>query len=247
MINKILRRLKLKEPETYKNYKNDLEVYFKTLDITYNEAESNLKNKLGDDILFFKNTKGQQLEALIFSAISLSNYQFDNILEIGTGSGANTSILAKLFPDAKVYTYDLPRDDIDYESMAWRKKDANFNKRINEKNINFFTENSFFMAKNNMPKFDLIYVDGGHSYPAIAWDGMYAYNHSNKNAFIVFHDYNRPNNDPRIKNSTNDIKDFIDNYFIHIIPEKVHFLPWAGYDPHARICLVQKEETKNEI
>ncbi len=57
MINKILRRLKLKEPETYKNYKNDLEVYFKTLDITYNEAESNLKNKLGDDILFFKNTR----------------------------------------------------------------------------------------------------------------------------------------------------------------------------------------------
>lgn len=243
----ILRRLGLKKAPAYENYQEDLSQYFQTLKVTYEEAEKNLKEKVGEDILYFTSTKGQQLEALIFSAISLTNTKVENILEIGTGSGANTFILAKLFNDSKIFTFDLPKDDIDYENMAWRKGSKEFEGNIKEENITFYQKNSFFMLEKEMPKFDLIYVDGGHSYPAIAWDGMYSYHRSNDGAFIVFHDYNRPNNDPRIKNSTNDVKDFIDNYFVHMIPEEVHYLPWAGYDPNARICVVQKGKTKNEI
>ena len=85
---------------------------------------------------------------------------------------------------------------------------------------------------------DLIFVDGGHSYPVVARDTMYAYNRTNSGGFIVFHDYNRPSNDPR--RSTNDVKDLIDNYLSQIVEEEIYYLPWAGYDSQAKTCVLRK-------
>lgn len=221
------------------DYRSMLICYFDKLDVTYEEAESKLHKATSGKCLYFESKTGQQLEALYFAAISLIKKDVYNILEIGTGSGANTVILAALFPNAKIYTYDLPKQDRDYGNLAWRGNDRGFSERILQDNIVFHEKNSFFMLSDNLPDFDLVYVDGGHSYPAVAWDTMYAYNKTLSGGFIVFHDYNRPNNDP--SRDANHVKDLIDNYISTMIDEQIVYLPWSGYDREAKTCLIQKK------
>lgn len=220
------------------NVRAELERYFKKLGIGYEEAESALRSATGGNCLYFKSDKGQQLEALIFSAISLTMPNTKNVLEIGTGSGTTTVILSGIFPDARIYTFDLPDDDRDYSSLSYRKEDTEFDNRVNRPNVQFYARNSFYLLSHELPMFDVVFIDGGHSYPAVAWDAMYAYNRTKSQGFIVFHDYNRPNNDPR--RNSNDVKDLIDNYLREIIEEEIECLPWAAYDPGARTCIIRK-------
>lgn len=226
------------KPEIW-DYKIPLSSYFDKVGLTYLEAEEKLRKVTSGKCLYFESETGQQLEALIFSSISLIKSSVDNILEIGTGSGANTMILAALFPHAKIHTYDLPKKDRDYGNLAWRAEDSGFSERILQDSIIFHEKNSFFMLSDELPDFDLVYVDGGHSYPAVAWDTMYAYNKTLPGGFIVFHDYNRPNNDPT--RDANHVKDLIDNYISTMIDEQIVYLPWAGYDNEARTCLIHKK------
>tara|TARA_B100000315_G_scaffold259513_1_gene315869 strand:+ start:2574 stop:3404 length:831 start_codon:yes stop_codon:yes gene_type:complete len=220
------------------NYINELDNYFSSIGTNFDLAKDNLMKSAGPDILFFQSNKGQQIEALLFSAISIIKNDVYNILEIGTGSGANTYILSCLFPNSTVYSYDLPETDINYESLAWRKHDDEFYKRVNRKNIVFVEKNSFFTLSDSLPQFDLIYVDGGHDYPVVAWDAMFSYNQTRSDGFIIFDDYNRGNS---ISDSGyNDVNHLIE-FLSKIIKEDVIYLPWAGYDNKARRCLIRKE------
>lgn len=237
-ITNIVRRL-LHNEKGFVGYQDKIAEYFSGFSLSIDKVENKLRNVTSGDCLYFKSNSGQQLEALYFSAISIINKNVKNILEIGTGGGANTVILASLFPDAKIHTYDLPSNDRDYSSLAWRKEDVKFYERINKDNIIFHEKNSFFMMQDSLPDFDLVYVDGGHSYPAVAWDTMFAYNKMRSGAFIVFHDYDRPTNDP--SRDSNHVKDLIDNYFSKTVEEKIFYLPWAGYDSKARTCILHKK------
>ena len=116
------------------------------------------------------------------------------VLEIGTGPGRSTNVLAQLFPDANVYTVDVPITD-PYYKKSWQGRDAGqFEKEI-VKNTNFgnvtrLKANSFFLPSLDMPKkFELIFVDGSHIYPAVAWDIMYAYGAISPGGFLFMHDY----------------------------------------------------------
>jgi len=223
------------------DYRAELEKFFLNLGIQYENAEKHLREATGGECLYFKSDSGQQLEALIFSALSLHKRDVRSILEIGTGNGGNTVILASLFPDARLHTFDLPKNDRDYNTLAWRRggEENSFAEKIAHERIIFHEKNSFYLLSENLSTFDLAYVDGGHSYPALAWDAMYAYNMVNPGGFIVFHDYNRSNNDPA--RDANHVKDFIDNYLRNIVKEEIHYLPWAGYDTQAKTCLIIKQ------
>lgn len=239
-IGQIKQLLGMKTTNTY-NYRKDLGTFFSFLGLSLETAEQRLREVTKEDCLYFASDTGQQLEAVIFSAVSLYKKDVHNILEIGTGNGDNTVILASLFPDAFIHTFDLPKEDKDYKTLAWRinGEGDKFKKKILHERIVFHEKNSFYMLSGNLGKFDLAYVDGGHSYPSLAWDAMYAYNMTNSGGVIVFHDYNRPNNDPT--RDSNHVKDLIDNYLKNILPEKIYYLPWAGYDPDARTCLLIKQ------
>ena len=52
------------------DYKSVLSNYFSIMGISYDEVERHLKDSVSEKILYFTSTEGQQLEALIFSAIS---------------------------------------------------------------------------------------------------------------------------------------------------------------------------------
>ena len=210
---------------------SELEYFLKYLTVNFQKAKDKLsKTGLAQKYFDTKSTKGQGMEWLYLAAISLSFPKISKILEIGTGKGLTIEFLSSIFPNAELITYDLPPTNKEYVKLAIRKKSIDFfNEKINKSNIKFIEKNSFFMDK--LKTFDLIYLDGGHCYPAVAWDLMYSYHALNPGGFLLIHDYGR----------SGDVKKCID-YVNEIIPEKIRFLPFAHYTKSGeKTCWMQKE------
>ena len=171
----------------------ELNYFFSKFDVTLEEARKKLKGIALDDWAY--DLKGT-LQHLYFAMVSVALKDVKNVLELGTGLGETTAILSGLFPMAKIYTLDVPRGDGEFRKRAWRnlpqKKDgkARFRENIGKENIVYINRNSFFLSSMHLPeKFEAIFVDGGHIYPAVAWDIMYAYHHLQKGGFMFMHDY----------------------------------------------------------
>jgi predicted O-methyltransferase YrrM len=120
---------------------------------------------------------------LLFACLA-GNRKVDRILEIGTFDGETAALLARLFPDAEIVTVDLPSTDpilaesYDYARGGAEKLNA-FEQRLANNtraaNIKLVRVNSFFLPAAVDGLFDLIWVDGGHLYPEVAWDLCNAY------------------------------------------------------------------------
>ncbi|HTB80540.1 MAG TPA: class I SAM-dependent methyltransferase [Opitutaceae bacterium] len=99
------------------------------------------------------------------------------ILEIGAYDGQTTALLARLFPDSEIVTLDLPANDPILQKTYARSNPvalAQYERRLEENtkagNIKLKRINSFFLPAVVTEKFDLIWIDGGHLYPEVAWD-----------------------------------------------------------------------------
>lgn len=128
-----------------------------------------------------------------FAMASLILDDVHSVFEIGTGSGASTNTLAKLFSDSIIYTIDVGPDDPNWKG-TWKSKHSDkvvfYNKNLDHKNIKIIECNSFFLPALELPeRFDLIYVDGDHQYPVVASDISFAYSHLRKGGFLFMHDY----------------------------------------------------------
>lgn len=155
---------------------------------------------------------------LYFTLASLQHPNIKHVLEIGAGSGRATVLLARLFPEANIWTFDIPEDDPNFKRIGKKEGDREKIRMKLQviKNITYFEKNSFYLSSMNfLPDyFDLIFIDGGHEYPAIAWDLSYSYGHLAVDGFLFIHDYgSRPN-----------VKEAVD-YMAKRIPEKIHYLP----------------------
>jgi predicted O-methyltransferase YrrM len=124
----------------------------------------------------YSESQGTWSEHLIlFAAISESNYQINEILEIGTFNGETARILSALFPSSKIETFDLPYSEILQQKMYKYETDDNkllLKRNTNLqplKNVNFMELNSLLLL-NSDKKYDLIWIDGDHSYPIVAID-----------------------------------------------------------------------------
>ena len=103
------------------------------------------------------------------------------ILEIGTSAGEFTAFLAWLFPAAEIVTLDLPSDhplvsqfigaiDSERRRDLQRSRERYLYPLVEAGNVRFLESNSFFLLDHVEGKFDLIWVDGGHLLPDVAWD-----------------------------------------------------------------------------
>jgi len=165
---------------------------------------------------------------IYFAIASLVMSNMKNILELGTGLGESTNVLSKIFPNASIYTIDLPKSDSKHKKWKYFKKRGieRFNTNINEPNIKFIESNSFFLYSMELPRFfELIFVDGGHCYPVVAWDIMFAYGHLAKGGFMFMHDYT--------SGKTNNVKDVV-NYLDDLIDEDIYLLPIDPMRPTKR-------------
>lgn len=160
----------------------DLINTYKKCNLKYNRNE-NIKylNKVLESLGFKKYSEMDGLYSehlIIFTAIAKSDYKIKNILEIGTHNGGTSSILSKLFPKANIITIDLEDNNPIFKNTY--KRDTNLklfienrNKLISQQeNINFLQMNSLKLsiANKNIPKQDLIWVDGAHGYPIVSAD-----------------------------------------------------------------------------
>ena len=132
----------------------ELDLLFSNFGVTFKAVEDRLKS-LNISI---------GLLSLCLSLVSLVINEAKNILELGTGLGDQTNVLSGLFPKAQIYTLDLPREDPEFNELAWRrlpqKKDgpAKFKRNINRENITYIESNSFFLPSLGLPKkFELIF------------------------------------------------------------------------------------------
>lgn len=195
------------------------------------------RNKLKPIAEYAYNLKGS-LHHLYFAMASLTTKNVENVLELGTGLGETTAVLSGLFPSATIYTLDLPEKDESYSNIAWRNRKKHrmgqFREATNKENVVFIPKNSFSLSSLGLPKeFEMIWVDGGHAFPIVAWDIMYSYNHLKKSGFMFMHDYSiEPFPHLRIKETL--------DYISSRIKEKIWILPSVGND-NAKTACIRKE------
>lgn len=109
------------------------------------------------------------------------------ILEIGTADASFTAFLARAFPDSLVETVDLPVGDqrfwnaTDDEAGTDKPPDSELKNELPElkirnanlqssPNIVFREMNSLELSRLEEHKYDLIWVDGDHTFPVVACD-----------------------------------------------------------------------------
>lgn len=116
---------------------------------------------------------------LLFACLSLTDWGggVRDILEIGTFRGKTTLLLSRLFPQAEVVTVDLPDDDPILHTSYGREDPAVLSDHHMRRvanlagaNARFVAANSIFVPEMAPGPYDLIWLDGGHIYPEIAWD-----------------------------------------------------------------------------
>lgn len=150
-----------------------------------------LQSKYGRDFDFGNDS----IHWLVFSALSTRKYPARRILEIGTYDGECASILSSLFPDAEIFTIDLPENDPLLRDLYNRQSDSEFlrykrrqEQNLNKGNIRLIETNSFFLLDKVDEEFDLVWVDGGHLYPEVAWDLCSAFHLCRSGGYLMCDD-----------------------------------------------------------
>ena len=115
-------------------------------------------------------------QVLCFAALQASGFKPKNVLQLGTAYGEIARYLATLFPDATVYTLELPESDPLFSSMHPNGEEDYVRRSqpmLSCPNIRAIRANTFDLNSLNLPMFDLIWLDAGHEYPEVAWDHFY--------------------------------------------------------------------------
>lgn len=119
-----------------------------------------------------------------------------NILEIGTFEGEFTNFLANEFPDANIYTLDLPLNDKNFKETYNRNDNQKLKEHLNLRKKNLLSDNIFFyeldslnlMSKFKDKKFDIIWIDGDHHSPQVQIDIFQAIKLSSLGTIILVDD-----------------------------------------------------------
>jgi len=179
--------------------------FFNTLGIERSDAEKLLeetrkKIPLYEEDVHVKSQKQQSTHLLAFAALNVAGFSPKNILEIGTYLGFTTCLLSHLFPESNIYTAALPADDPvfdDYHILNGQGVDKVFEQRLARPNITVMKKNSGFLWEENLPDFDLIWLDGGHQYPVVAWDHFYSLSKLASEGWLFSDDIVRTDEDER--------------------------------------------------
>lgn len=126
------------------------------------------------------------------------------IFEIGTFDGRTTLNLAlNCAPDARIYTIDLPKDEVSSASLAVARSDQNLintnvtgsrfvgsDKNIKEKIVQLYGDTAHFDFTPYHSSIDMIFIDGAHTYEYVMNDSRIAQKLlRNGKGAILWHDY----------------------------------------------------------
>jgi predicted O-methyltransferase YrrM len=151
---------------------------FKVLGLDWRESRKGVEKLLGKNLDIFSH-RSEHYELLF--AIS-QVHKPKRILEIGTATGDFSVFLATIFPDAKIETIDLSRLDNRFWNATsdlvttndWAVSKTDLEERdarlSSFSNIEFRELNSLALTFQESKKYDLIWVDGDHTYPVVSVD-----------------------------------------------------------------------------
>ena len=130
----------------------------------------------------------------LFSAIA-GKTSPERILEIGTFRGEFSAFLGALFPDAYVETWDLPSNPQSKMSSYGEEFSQNYSDqsktRLNNlerfSNVSQVLQDSTYLIESSEP-FDLIWIDGDHTFPVVAFDILNCLRLSTAQSWIVLDD-----------------------------------------------------------
>ena len=140
-------------------------------------------------------------EAWIISVLSKKS---DNIFEFGTCSGKTTYLMAlNSNKDAKITSLTLGPEQLKNLNKENTDNKISFRNIINESiyekflfsgskvenKINVIFENSLNFNQSSYKNFDLIFIDGGHTYSVVKNDSEKSFDMLNRKGFIFWHDY----------------------------------------------------------
>jgi len=216
------------------NWQDDTEKFCSELGISLESSEAKIKETGKYGHKYF--SEGY-LPMLYFTIAFFALKNVENILEIGTGYGEMAVFLSELIPSATIYTIDAPPGDRDYEKWAWRREKKYMDMHIENMkraNIIFIEKNSFFLPSMGLPKmFELIWIDGSHEFPVVAWDTMFAYNRLKEGGFIFMHDYVEGNEVSKTHSHAGDI-----------IIEETGLLPSQKSNVEHKVAWIRRQQKK---
>ena len=130
-------------------------------------------------------------QELLFAAISLARKDsVKSILEFGTFSGESTLVLRALFPSASITTIDLPEPVLTAADKTPEIKRINDLRSINvnKAGANLILKNSALISQSDLDVYDLVWLDGDHTYPVVAVDLVNALNCLSENGILIIDD-----------------------------------------------------------
>ena len=136
----------------------------------------------------------EELTDLIFylKKIQKNNKKkFSNYLEIGLNNGITNSILNRFFHFEKIVAIDPLGPHINAEVMNANLRFKNMILICNGSETKFTNE-----ILKSLSKFDLIFIDGDHSYNSVKKDFDLSQKYINKKGIIILHDIFLPNSGP---------------------------------------------------
>jgi len=191
---------------------------YRSLGLDYSSGINKLKEVQGSEL----DLESISSHLVLFASLSAAQNSIRDILEIGTFKGETTNLLSRLFPTARITTVDLPvSDPIFSESYrgargttaAKKTYDTVLRQNVSPENVTFIESNTFFLLSVLSPRFDLIWLDGGHKYPEVAWDACQAYWLCRPGGLIVFDDvikHPRPVTTEKISGASYEVLNYIE-------------------------------------
>ena len=179
-----------------KSILNDQKKLFKRINWDFDKSLKILnKILLDNNYKKFDDSKESMISQHLLAFCSIISKKPKKILEIGTYDGETTFLLSKIFPYSKITTIDL-KENTNLFINSYNRSDHFFKKsflkrrkvNLNKKNIKFIEDNSFNLQRYNFSNFDLIWIDGDHDYPALAWDLCNSFHLLSKKGIIMCDD-----------------------------------------------------------
>lgn len=129
-------------------------------------------------------------EEQFITALKLRSNQIQKIAEIGFNAGHSADLFLQICPEATLTTFDInqhPYTKIGLEYMKHKYKD-----RLNFVEGNSIASVPLFASSHPNQTFDLIYIDGDHSFTGCLADIINCRALSHKNTFLWVDDHNFP-------------------------------------------------------
>lgn len=124
-------------------------------------------------------------------ALKLSGFEPKNILEYGTYKGYSAVFLAMLWPDAQVYTVDLPSTDPLYKKwQVGLESQTPLLRNGTCPNITTILSNTMHIEQTVVKDlmFDLIFLDAQHINPTMSYDHLYCLGKLNSGGWLFSDD-----------------------------------------------------------